>query len=197
MKKILVPTVLLLLIAVSFSGCFGSNENNENNPSSSKYYLQCIYYNNASKIFVKDLPLNDTDILKITNETFSIDIFCKEFNKSIEYKINVIEGYLIVDFDKINLNPRLEIGYIKENQKCTIDFNFNINSNNSKIRKMILWGNANKISAAVQYDHITGLHFEYLENYNNTSWNYSNNADIILKFPYFQQFGIYLSPMED
>ena len=198
MKKGRIYSVLIviILVTISFTGCFSDDDDSKN--SNSKFDLQCIYYPmENSTIQLNELRLNKESEHNITNGTFSIVISNEEHDKSIEYNVKKNDDFLFIEFNEINLQPRLNIGFIEEDVRYSLKFFFKIISDDPNINNLRFWGDSNNINSSIEYNSKTGLDFDYDKNYSNVTWINSNDADIILTFPINLKFGIYLGIMED
>ena len=147
MKKAIVIICIIYWTLFSTLGCINRPDNDNTNSGISKYDLQIMYipYSNRT-INVSELSLSNDSKLNVTNNTFSIIIKCLELNKEIEYNIDLQNDYLIPNFDDYTLTPRLNLGFIEENKNYSIDFIFNINSNDPILKSLNFWGILNTVS---------------------------------------------------
>jgi len=178
----------VIVISILTSGCI----NIGNNEGISRFDLQVIYIDADPINIVEILNLDESSASLLNNDTFSVLIKCNELNKSIEYNTFIINNSLFIEYDENIFEPRLAIGIIVEDHEYIIDFIFNINYSEPFLDGMNIWGTNNTISCKVSYNSDEGLKFDYSEDYKSTTWDFSNRVDILLSFPYNQNFGILL-----
>ena len=162
-KKNKLLAVVIVVIIISFIGFgFLFSDNNNRPPGISKFDMQIMYYPTInSSIEVYKLGLDNQSIDNINNETFSIIINSPDTNKSVEYNLILHDDVLEIEFDETSMNPRLNLGFIDEDKNYSLEFIFNIMSDDADIQNVNVWGESNKVEATISYNSANGLVLTY------------------------------------
>jgi hypothetical protein len=189
-RIIAIVTICIIVITMSFSGCFEEDERNYGTRNNYKPFRGIEIYSgydpvlvrSSEKISLRALGLNNSSIENVTSDTFILNFTIIELNISKDFHFTKKQNDIYMKFDGFDIDDEKII----LNHNYSFQIKYIINSNDSIIQNIKLIGNNNILNGVMR---ISGskVNITLFEIYNDTKIENNDSICAILMLPCRQE----------